>query len=174
MRKHILSPFTSAKIRVSKLIGLAGAFLLLACEAPSSAADCLEKATLLRTDASYERALVEDNFSLLENLIHPTFNWVHNHASYIEQSRDALLAPMKERRKAGKDGYSVRREQSNLVYLRHGATGVIHGFTDVYRDKTKLNGPDKQFTRYHFMRTYAMDKGSCKLLANHTMEIPEK
>ena len=158
-------------------LALGASILLSACSsnAQKPAGDCLAESTLRERDANYEKALVEDDVDYLDELLHPNFNWVHNHASYIEPSKAAIINPMRERIADDKPAYSVKREQSGVVYLRAGETAVLHGFTNVYRDKSKLTGDDAEYSRYHFMRTYSRDtsSNSCVLLANHTMEIPK-
>ena len=49
-----------------------------------------------RLDADYELALLQGSVEFLEQHFHPDFVWVHNQVSSIQESREALLGPMRD------------------------------------------------------------------------------
>ncbi len=123
---------------------------------------CLDKASLKTLDAQYEKALLESDEDFLENLLAKDFIWVHNHNSMTD-TKDALV---KRAKNSTATGNTRARTQSNVQVIILGATAVVTGITVVDR------GPKP--TTYHFMRTYVELDGKCKLLANHTMAVPEE
>ena len=119
---------------------------------------------LVELDKGWEKALLNSEVAVLEELLAEEFIWVHNHASQIDGKEEALNRAKKIR--AGQqDDTRNRTPREQKVFLL-GQTAVVSGFTLVDR------GP--QPTNYHFMRTYALVEGKWKLLANHTMAIPEE
>ena len=118
---------------------------------------------LVELDKGWEKALLNSEVSVLEELLAEEFIWVHNHASQIDGKAEAINRAKKIR--AGQPDDTRNRSPRDHHVVLMGNTAVVSGFTLVDR------GP--QPTNYHFMRTYAFVNGSWKLLANHTMAIPE-
>ncbi len=119
---------------------------------------------LLELDKSWERALLNSEVAVLVELLAEEFIWVHNHASQIDGKAEALSRA--KRIRAGQQDDTRNRSAREHQVVLLGQTAVVTGFTLVDR------GP--QPTNYHFMRTYALVEGKWKLLANHTMAIPEE
>lgn len=120
---------------------------------------------LVELDKGWERALLNSEVEFLETLLAEEFIWVHNHASLIDGKAETLIRAKRIRTGQQQDDTRNRSPRDHQVVLI-GQTAVVSGFTLVDR------GP--QPTNYHFMRTYALVEGSWKLLANHTMAIPEE
>lgn len=122
------------------------------------------KEQLLQLDQGWEKALLESDVAFLENLLSEDFIWVHNHASMTDGKEQAVSRA--KRIQSGQQANDTRNRTSRdqqVVIL--GQTSIVNGYTVVDR------GPSP--TTYHFMRTYALIDGKWKLLANHTMAIPE-
>jgi ketosteroid isomerase-like protein len=119
---------------------------------------------LVELDKGWEKALLNSEVAVLEELLAEEFIWVHNHASQIDGKEEALSRA--KRILAGQQDDTRNRTPSEQKVVLLGQTAVVSGFTLVDR------GP--QPTNYHFMRTYALVEGKWKLLANHTMAIPEE
>ncbi len=120
---------------------------------------------LLELDKGWERALLNSEVEFLENVLAEDFLWVHNHASQIDGKEEALNRAKRIQAGQQQDDTRNRSPRDHQVILL-GQTAVVSGFTLVDR------GP--QPATYHFMRTYALVSGTWKLLANHTMAIPEE
>uniref|UniRef100_UPI004048C13D nuclear transport factor 2 family protein n=1 Tax=Algoriphagus sp. TaxID=1872435 RepID=UPI004048C13D len=118
---------------------------------------------LLALDKGWERALLNSDVEFLDTLLAEEFVWVHNHASQIDGKAEALNRAKKIRAGQQDDTRDRSPRDHQVVILEQ--TAVVTGFTVVDR------GP--QPTTYHFMRTYALVAGKWKLIANHTMAIPE-
>lgn len=123
-----------------------------------------EQHKLLELDLGWEKALLNSDVAFLENLLVDDFIWVHNHAGQIDGKESAVSRA--KRIQAGQADDTKGRVSRNQKVVILGNTGVVSGYTVVDR------GP-KPVT-YHFMRTYAFVDGKFKLLANHTMAIPEE
>jgi ketosteroid isomerase-like protein len=119
---------------------------------------------LLSLDLDWEKALLNSDVDFLENLLAEDFILVHNHAGQID-GKEAAVGRAK-RIKAGQADDTKNRTSRDQQVVILGTTGVVSGYTVVDR------GPSP--TTYHFMRTYALIDGQWKLLANHTMAIPEE
>ena len=119
---------------------------------------------LIELDKGWEKALLNSEVEFLENLLAEEFIWVHNHATQIDGKAEALSRAKKIR--AGQQDDTRNRSPRDHQVVLLGQTAVVSGFTVVDR------GP--QPTTYHFMRTYALVDGKWKLIANHTMAIPEE
>ena len=119
---------------------------------------------LVELDKGWERALLNSEVEFLDNLLAEEFIWVHNHATQIDGKEEALDRAKKIR--AGQQDDTKNRSPRDHQVVLLGQTAVVSGFTVVDR------GP--QPTTYHFMRTYALVDGKWKLIANHTMAIPEE
>lgn len=119
---------------------------------------------LLQIDLGWEKALLSSDADYLEDLLADEFVWVHNHAGQIDGKDQAVTRA--KRIKAGQADDTRNRTSRDQQVVILGTTGVVSGYTVVDR------GPKP--TTYHFMRTYALINGNWKLLANHTMAIPEE
>jgi hypothetical protein len=119
---------------------------------------------LVELDKGWEKALLNSEVAILEELLAEEFIWVHNHASLIDGKAETLSRA--KRIRAGQQDDTRNRSPRDQKVVLLGQTAVVSGFTLVDR------GP--QPTYYHFMRTYALVEGKWKLLANHTMAIPEE
>ena len=119
---------------------------------------------LVELDKGWEKALLNSEVAILEELLAEEFIWVHNHASLIDGKAETLSRA--KRIRAGQQDDTRNRSAREHQVVLLGQTAVVTGFTLVDR------GP--QPTNYHFMRTYALVEGKWKLLANHTMAIPEE
>ena len=119
---------------------------------------------LVELDKGWEKALLNSEVAVLEELLAEEFIWVHNHASQIDGKAEALNRAKKIRAGQQDDTRDRSPRDHQVVILEQ--TAVVTGFTVVDR------GP--QPTTYHFMRTYALVAGKWKLIANHTMAIPEE
>ena len=118
---------------------------------------------LVALDKGLESALLNSDVEFLDTLLAEEFVWVHNHASQIDGKAEALNRAKKIRAGQQDDTRNRSPRDHQVVILEQ--TAVVTGFTVVDR------GP--QPTTYHFMRTYALVAGKWKLIANHTMAIPE-
>ena len=118
---------------------------------------------LVALDKGWERALLNSDVEFLDTLLAEEFVWVHNHASQIDGKAEALNRAKKIRAGQQDDTRDRSPRDHQVVILEQ--TAVVTGFTVVDR------GP--QPTTYHFMRTYALVAGKWKLIANHTIAIPE-
>ncbi|MCM0059227.1 MAG: nuclear transport factor 2 family protein [Algoriphagus sp.] len=118
---------------------------------------------LVELDKGWEKALLHSEVEFLDNLLAEEFIWVHNHASQIDGKAEAVNRAKNIR--AGQQDDTRNRSPRDHQVVILGQTAVVSGFTVVDR------GP--QHTTYHFMRTYALVAGKWKLIANHTMAIPE-
>jgi ketosteroid isomerase-like protein len=119
---------------------------------------------LLETDLGWEKALLESDVAILENLLADDFIWVHNHASQID-GKNATIDRAK-RIQAGEENDTRGRDSRDQKVVILGNTGVVSGYTVVDRGSMPVT--------YHFMRTYTMVDGRFRLLANHTMAIPDE
>ena len=138
-------------------------FLTLLLSTFSSLAQTTQE-QLVELDKGWEKALLNSEVAILEELLAEEFIWVHNHASLIDGKAETLSRA--KRIRAGQQDDTRNRSAREHQVVLLGQTAVVTGFTLVDR------GP--QPTNYHFMRTYALVEGKWKLLANHTMAIPEE
>ena len=104
----------------------------------------------------------------LEKLLHRDFVWVHDHAGTIQESRAALIDPMRWR-----PPNSAARRQEDLSVVIFENTAIVYGYANVERteDYVSRTGNPRP-VKYHFVRTYVGrgDQG-IRLLGNHTMEV---
>lgn len=129
-----------------------------------SLAQSQEEKTLTQLDFAWEKALLESDVDFLENLLAEDFIWVHNHASLTDGKVEAL-ARAKRIQDGQADNTKGRVSRDQKVVLL-GETAVVSGYTVVDRPPSPVT--------YHFMRTYVKVGGEYKLLANHTMAVPEE
>ncbi|MCL6259571.1 nuclear transport factor 2 family protein [Aquiflexum sp. TKW24L] len=130
----------------------------------SSVAQTQDHQKLIDLDLGWEKALLESDVDFLSNLLAVDFVWVHNHASLID-GKEAVVAKAK-RIQAGQPNDTRGRVSRDQKVVILGNTAVVSGYTVVDRGKSPVT--------YHFMRTYVKEKGKYKLLANHTMAIPDE
>jgi ketosteroid isomerase-like protein len=130
----------------------------------TSTAQTKEHQKLLDLDLDWEMALLESKVDFLENLLAKDFVWVHNHASLID-GKEAVISRA-QRIQEGQQSDTRSRVSRNQTVIILGNTGVVSGITVVDRGPSPVT--------YHFMRTYVKEKGKFKLLANHTMAIPDE
>jgi hypothetical protein len=123
-----------------------------------------EQQKLLELDLGWENALLKSDVAFLENLLAEDFIWVHNHAGQID-GKEAAISRAKRIQGGQADDTRGRVSRDQKVVIL-GNTGVVSGYTVVDRGPSPVT--------YHFMRTYAWVDGKFKLLANHTMAIPEE
>jgi ketosteroid isomerase-like protein len=123
-----------------------------------------EQQKLIDRDLGWEKALLESDVKYLENLLAKDFVWVHNHASLID-GKEAVVSKAK-RIQGGQANDTRGRVSRDHKVVTLGNTAVVSGYTVVDRGPSPVT--------YHFMRTYVKEKGQYKLLANHTMAIPDE
>lgn len=146
-----------------KLIKILITVVFVSTFAASAQKKCLNQVHLKNLDASWERAQLELDHDFLNSLLADDFIWVHNHANTIDSKLTVLERVKRHLRDNNKTTKS--RISSDVKVIISGATGIVTGYTIVDRGPTP--------TTYHFMRTYAEVNGTCLLVANHTMAIPE-
>ena len=129
-----------------------------------SVAQTQDQQKLLELDFGWEKALLESDVKYLENLLAKDFVWVHNHASLID-GKEAVVSKAK-RIQGGQANDTRGRVSRDQTVVILGNTAVVSGYTVVDRGPTPVT--------YHFMRTYVKEKGNYRLLANHTMVIPDE
>lgn len=129
-----------------------------------SVAQTQDHKKLIDLDLGWEKALLESDVDFLSNLLAVDFVWVHNHASLID-GKEAVVAKAK-RIQAGQPNDTRGRVSRDQKVVVLGNTAVVSGYTVVDRGPSPVT--------YHFMRTYVKEKGQYKLLANHTMAIPDE
>jgi len=125
---------------------------------------CLDPIQLKSLDAKWEKALLESDVNQLELLLAEDFVWIHNHADATDTKK--LLLKRASDPDIGATWNPDSRKSKDEKVTVIGSTGIVTGFTIVDRGSTS--------TTYHFMRTYIEIEGSCLLLANQTMVIPDK
>ncbi|RZS96538.1 nuclear transport factor 2 family protein [Cecembia calidifontis] len=146
---------------MKKLWGIFPLFLLLSFVV--SAQSSQEK-KLRELDLAWERALLESDVAFLENILAEDFIWVHNHAS-LKDGKTEVVSRARRIQQGQTDNTKGRTSKDQKVIVM-GKTAVVSGLTVVDR------GPSP--TTYHFMRTYVQTRKGYKLLANHTMAIPDE
>ena len=119
---------------------------------------------LIELDQGWEKGLLKSDVNFLENILAEDFVWVHNHAGQIDGKLEAIARA--KRIQAGQADDTRNRTSRDQTVVILGNTGVVSGFTVVDRGPSPVT--------YHFMRTYAFVDGKFKLLANHTMAIPDE
>ena len=129
-----------------------------------SFAQTSEQEILIQLDLGWEKALLNSDVGFLENHLAEDFIWVHNHASLID-GKPEVVANAK-RIQSGQANTTRGRTSRDHQVLVLENTAIVTGYTLVDR------GPSP--TLYHFMRTYVKTRSGYRLLANHTMAIPEE
>ena len=158
---------------MSKILGFGILLLSTSAFAMLDDKDCLTASNLLALDAQYEYSMLNDNYQFFEKNLHTNFVWIHNHATYVQNSRAELVDPMRKRIQENKPSYSSKRTQEDVQVLTANMTGVVHGYTTVERSSSPRDAMGNKIgDRYHFMRTYYKENDACYLLSNHTMLIP--
>ena len=129
----------------------------------------LTEQDLRSLDAGFDQALIDQSVEFLEKLLHKDFVWVHDHAGTIQESRAALLDPMKE----GRPSSSAARRQEDIAVVILENTAIVYGYTNVERTADYVERTDDpRLLKYHFMRTYAgIGDRRTQLIGNHTMEV---
>ena len=148
---------------MTKACGVVITLLGLGVTSLAAQGSCLDTAALVQLDREWERALLESDAERLAAMLAEDFIWVHDHASLTDTKSSLLERASDPAIRATGDVRS--RVSSDVVARVLGSTGVVTGFTVVDR------GPSA--ARYNFMRTYVEISGTCLLLANHTMQVPE-
>ena len=137
---------------------------LLSLISYTTQAQAPSKEKLLELDIAWEKALLNSDVAFLENFLAEDFVWVHNHASLVDGKADAVGRA--KRIQTGQADNTKGRATRDQQVVILGNTGVVSGFTVVDRPPSPVT--------YHFMRTYVFIDGKFKLLANHTMAIPDE
>ncbi|OOG75317.1 nuclear transport factor 2 family protein [Algoriphagus sp. A40] len=119
---------------------------------------------LIELDLAWEKALLTSDVDFLEKILAEDFVWVHNHASLID-GKPEVIARAKRIQAGQADDTKGRASRDQHVVIL-GETAAVNGFTVVNRGPSPVT--------YHYMRTYAKVNGEFKLLANHTMAIPDE
>ncbi|GAB3217600.1 nuclear transport factor 2 family protein [Algoriphagus aestuariicola] len=127
-------------------------------------AQSAQEKELIALDMAWEKALLDSDAAFLERLLADDFVWVHNHASLID-GKPQVLARAKRIQGGQVDNTKGRASRDQKVVFL-GETAVVSGFTLVDRPPSPVT--------YNFMRTYAKINGEYKLLANHTMAVPDE
>ncbi|SDD82816.1 protein of unknown function [Algoriphagus faecimaris] len=119
---------------------------------------------IIALDLAWEKALLESDVVFLENLLSEDFIWVHDHASLTDGKKEVVnRAKQIQAGQMDNTRKRISRDQKVLILEQ---TAIVSGFTVVDRGPTP--------TTYNYMRTYVKVEGQYKLLANHTMAIPEE
>ena len=129
----------------------------------------LTEQELRSLDARYDQALTDQSVDFLESFLHNDFVWVHDHAGVVQESRAALLDPIRE----GRPSSNLERSQEDVSVVIFENTAIVYGYTNVERTKDYVERTgNPRLVKYHFMRTYvgSGDQG-IRLLGNHTMEV---
>jgi ketosteroid isomerase-like protein len=142
---------------MKKSMGLLAFFLLLSCSLMAQTKE------LIALDLAWEKALLTSDVTFLEKVLADDFVWVHNHASLIDGKKEAVARA--KRIQAGETDNTRNRTSRDQKVVMLGETAVVSGYTVVDRGPSPVT--------YHFMRTYVKAGGEFKLLANHTMAIPD-
>ena len=142
---------------------IASSLLFLFSISLNAFAQTSDSQKLLELDQGWEKALLKSDVTFLENILADEFIWVHNHAGQIDGKVEAIARA--KRIQAGQADDTKGRATRDQTVVILGNTGVVSGFTIVDRGPAPVT--------YHFMRTYAFVDGKFKLLANHTMAIPD-
>ncbi|WP_308363648.1 MULTISPECIES: nuclear transport factor 2 family protein [unclassified Microbulbifer] len=137
--------------------------ILLLFLSPHSSASCLEEKPLKQLDTRYEQALRNGDTDFLAQLLKDEFIWVHTLASQTESKSDLLT-------RVGDKNYQqpVARTSKEVSVLNAGNTAVITGYTTV---EQRNDDNSTRAARYHFMRTYILENGQCRLLASKTGKV---
>ncbi|HHX8650545.1 nuclear transport factor 2 family protein, partial [Vibrio antiquarius] len=141
-------------------------------DATPSSTESFDVEVIKSIDASWERALNEGARSVVENLLHHDFVWVHNQAEMIQHSKsdfleffDTAFLSSVQRSASTRTG---TRNQRHVKVLTHSETAVVYGFTDVKRAGGSVTELDtRPLLVFHFMRTYVKSPNGYLLLANH-------
>ena len=123
-----------------------------------------QKQQLIALDLAWEKALLTSDVEFLENILVDEFVWVHNHASLIDGKTEAVARA--KRIQAGQADDTKGRKSRDQQVAILAQTAVVSGYTVVDRGPSPVT--------YHFMRTYVLLDGTYRLLANHTMAIPDE
>lgn len=123
-----------------------------------------QETQLIKLDLAWEKALLNSDVAFLEDLLADNFVWVHNHASLIDGKSEVVTRAKNIQAGQADNTQGRASREQKVVFL--GETAVVSGYTVVDRPPSPVT--------YHFMRTYAKVKGQYKLLANHTMAVPDE
>jgi ketosteroid isomerase-like protein len=138
--------------------------LLLLLSSPSLASTCLQESALKQLDHRYEQAIRSADTEFLAQLLKEEFIWVHNRAVQIESKTDLLTRLQDASYQPPK-----ARASEEVAVRSAGSTAVLTGYTTV--EQFNDDGKTTRWSRYHFMRTYILENGSCRLLAGKTVKV---
>jgi len=149
-------------MKFKKLILLT--LLLLPIFSSFSQDNSSEKELIKKLDASWEKAQLELNTDVLENLLAKDFIWIHNHANVIDDKSDVINRI--NRYIKTNNTQTKSRDFKNVEVIILENTAVVTGLTTVNKNSKS--------TTYHFIRTYVKSNEKYYLLANQTMAKPKK
>lgn len=123
---------------------------------------------LKQIDRSWEEVNLKPNPDFLETFLADGFIWVHNHQSMVDSKSDVVQRAKNAIKNSNPNPANITRSRDSrdVKVIIDGSTAIVTGITLVNR------GPKP--TTYHFMRTYVLYGDQWKLIANHTMAIPDE
>lgn len=138
------------------------ALLVYASSVQLQAATCLRAADLIALDRQYEEAIRVGDVQFLKSLLAEEYIWVHNLG--VETETKAVLL----QRLQDQDRRFISRVTRDASVHKSGRTAVVSGVSLV--ESISPDGGNHK-SHYRFMRTYALERGRCKLLAVQTMKV---
>ena len=143
-----------------------------------ASAQCPNEDLVRSIDNEWEQALNYRSTDTYERILHDDFVWVHNHAGSVQDSKTNFIEFLTNRfENLGPIPNNARqgiRTQHDVKVIMTSNTAIVYGFMDIKRPGGKLSEPDtRPLLFYHFMRTYVSTGSGCKLISNHTMNLPD-